>query len=274
MRQVEAAACGVSLEQLAGKVRDVLHQALQRITARPQRPNDFLQRPHGLAGRLRDFLRVGLDLARVILVRPRQVAQERDAGERGAQIVVQILRDARSLALQGPFLLQQPEPALVFSLLQNADRARDGSQQPQRGQPEEPPRLPEMRQHDQEQARPGFVPAPAAVAGGHMKPVLTRRHVTVKDRTPGPGLDPVRIQRFEPIAETHPLRRTEVHARVPKFQPVFARRNLELELRRRGAAVRALTFPRSRLEPPEVRLHPIKHRFLQHHGRGERISGL
>ena len=112
----------VAFKQLVGKVRDVFHQALQRVAAGPQRPNDLFQRPHGLAGRLRDLLRVGLHLARIVLVRPGQVAQQGDARQRGAEVVVQVLRDARALALQRALLLDLLEPALVFASFHDAGR--------------------------------------------------------------------------------------------------------------------------------------------------------
>ena len=67
---------------------------------------------------------MGLDLARIVLVGPGQVAQQRDAGEGGTQIIVQVLRDARPLVLEGAFLFQQLEAALVFPLFHDADGAR------------------------------------------------------------------------------------------------------------------------------------------------------
>ena len=191
LRQIKAATGGVTLEQLGSEVRNILDQALQRITARPQGPDDFLQRPHRLAGGLGDLLRVSLDLPRVVTVRPGQVAQQRDAGERGAQIVVQVLRNARPLVLQGALLFQQLQPALVLALLDQADRPPDQRQQPQRRQTDEPPRLPKTRQHDQHPAGSSFAPSAAAAARDDVEAVSARRQVVV-------GGDPLR-------AGLHPL---------------------------------------------------------------------
>ena len=78
VRQVKPATGGIVLKQLIRKVRDVFDQALQRIAAGPHRPDDFLQRAHGLVGGLGKFAGVKGHLVRFVLVRLEQVAQQRN----------------------------------------------------------------------------------------------------------------------------------------------------------------------------------------------------
>ena len=202
----------IAFKQLIGKMRNVFHQTLQRITARPDRPNDFFQRPNRLSHRLGNILHMHFNLTRVFLVRFGQAAQQGDPCQRGTQVIMQIAGNARALPFQCPLLFQMPQAALAPCFFEQTGGASHRQRQPQGCQSYKPPCLPKMRQHRQRQTRAGLVPNPIAVASYDAESILARRHIAVGNRAPGSrlaGLNPLRIQPFEAITKADPLRRIE-----------------------------------------------------------------
>src|SRR5437867_10627053 len=85
---------------------------------------------------------------------------------------MKVLGDARPLVLDGALLLRQAQLALVFFLFDKANTKGDSTQQRDRGEPSEPPRLPETLHHEVvERGRNGHVAEDPAVAAALMAKV-------------------------------------------------------------------------------------------------------
>ena len=186
-------------------MRDVFHEARERIAGGLHRPDDFLQRAHGFVRRLDDFFQVRLDLSGVVFVLLGQVAEEGDARERRTEVIMQILRDARPFALERAFLLGVLQPPLIFFLLHHADADRHAGHEREHEQPVEPPRLPESR-HDEvvERGRHGQLAEIPPTAAAHVAQAdLVERGVRLEPRCQCGWLAFLRRSQREVGAEPH-----------------------------------------------------------------------
>src|ERR1051326_6736412 len=133
---------------------------------------------------------------------------------------MKVLGDASAFALQGLLLFEMLKLAFVFALFDEPSHAGDNCDQADDHEREDPPRLPELAHQDETQVCLGGVPNAVAVAGGDLKSIIAGRNVSVRHRSPGAGVDPLRVQAFETVAETNALRRSETEAGVAEFETV------------------------------------------------------
>ena len=106
-----------------------------------------------------------------ILVALDHFAQQRDLGEAGAELVVDVAGDAGALLFQRLLLPQSCQLALQLLGGNIMDDADDAAEQENGGAAEEPPGPPEGRQNHHRETGAGFVPDAVFVAGGHLEPV-------------------------------------------------------------------------------------------------------
>ena len=131
---------------------------------------------------------------------------QRHLGHARAEIVVQILGDARALLVQHRLLFQQPH-----SCAQSAERdvthhgdncGREGHHQ----QRTKPPGLPNKRTHIERQIETRLIPNAGFVAGGDFKFVMARRQMRILGDSFGSTFDSFGVESFQVIAKLNILR--------------------------------------------------------------------
>ena len=110
-RQVHAATDSRRAQEILGKGGDVVHQPAERVVLRVHRPDDFVHRPGQLPGGTGDALEMRADLVRLA---PGQFREQGDLRQARADVIVDVLGDARAVAFDGVLLLQQRQFAAVF----------------------------------------------------------------------------------------------------------------------------------------------------------------
>ena len=230
-RHVEAQLDAGQRQVLLGELADVGDEAVERIVPRIDGPDDLVHRPRQLARRVRDLAEMAGDLVRRFATR--QLAEQRDLGQPGAEIVVDVAGDAIAIALDRALQLEPLDLAAEPARADEAHGAGDDEERAEAGGDLERARLVEVRQDHERHRRLGAAPAAVAVAGGDAEAVAAGRQVAVVRRALGAGFDPVLLEAFDAVAEPHLLRRREAETGVAELEPVRTRRNLQ---RRRGLA--------------------------------------
>src|SRR5208337_847903 len=147
-REIEAATDVAALEEFVGKMGKVLEETLQCVAARADGPHDFFQGADSLVGRLGDFGSVKFNLFGIVFVSAEESAQQRDAGEEGAEIVVEVLSDTCAFPLEGALLFGEKELVLVPSLFDDPYGGNYAGEQQAGHESEEPDPLPKMDNHE------------------------------------------------------------------------------------------------------------------------------
>ncbi len=161
------------------------------------------------------------------------------------KIVVDVLRDARALALDVALALGAFQPAAHPPPRVEPDHAAGRQHRRQPAENTKPRRLPEIRQHFKRQARAGFVPHAVVVARDHLERIISGRNVIVSRHPLGAGVHPIGLEIVQPAFEPHFFRSDEAQAGVFKFNAVPARRNFQ----RPGGSCRPRIFCRPRAFP-------------------------
>ena len=136
---------------LLRELADVIHEAVERVLPRIDRPDDFVDRLRQLARGVGDLDEVGLHF--VGRLPSRELAQQRDLRQPRAQIVVNVASDPAAVPLDGPLPFEPLEPPAQpprRDVSHRPGHERDGAETHGGAKP---PGLRKVRQHGEGLAR-------------------------------------------------------------------------------------------------------------------------
>ena len=186
-------------------------------------PDDFVHGAGQFTGRQINLSQARHDLLRILPLSPIRLAEQHDARQAGAEIVVNVLGDARpfvfhdALPFQTLHFFVQPAAGDVKRRAPHRANAR------QHGPGGKPPRLPEPGLHGERKRRALLAPNVVVVAGGDPEYIIPRLQITVVSHAPGIDILPIRLQTVEPALESHLFRCDKAEAGVTKFEAMFSR---------------------------------------------------
>src|SRR5262249_39361001 len=150
-------------------------------------------------------------------------AEKGDAAKLGAHLVVQILGDAGAFAFEKSLMFEALEPPLQLSFFGDTCAAAYKSDQAGGDEAKKPPRLPEMRQHNQGETGGVGGPNPVAIARADSKLVVARRDEIIEGGAARSGIDPIAVESFELVAKTHAFGSIKADSGVGDLEAMAAR---------------------------------------------------
>ena len=147
-------------------------------------PNDFIHGARQFPGRVVNLIELAGSLTGGIQFAARGFAQHGDTGQMGAQIVMNVSRNAGALVLDVALvfdafeLVPHPPPGI------EPDHAAAGSHEQHACQDAKPQRLPKKRQYLEINFCAGVVPNAVVIAGDDLKGIICRRNIIVIHHAP------------------------------------------------------------------------------------------
>ena len=190
---------------LLGELPEVVGEALDGVVPRVDRPHELVHRLPGLAS--------GAGDAAVVIVGRGCFGKNRDVGEARSEIVVQVARDARPLAIEGALALELDQPRAHAAKRDGADPERGDEQEQSGARALHEPPLPPERRDDQAHGRRRTRDA-IRIRGQHLEGVVARRQPRIVRGPPAAHLPPVVIDAAQTNTEPQLLWCEEAGCRI------------------------------------------------------------
>ncbi len=213
-------------EKVPRELGHIVGEVIQRVVAGIKRPDDGIHGGHAGAGGLRNVVQVARERAGIRFVARAHIGQQADAGEVRAELIVNVLGDARPFLFHRVLLAQPFDAAAQSPQRRPPEDPNPAARAPGRYDRQEPVRLPEIGMYRQGHRGGPGTPHAFRAGGQHAKLAPPGWNAAVGRGARRSGVHPVGIHTGQLVAETNPLRRgqtgrgkLELHGALSGTQP-------------------------------------------------------